>query len=258
MLDLRVFGVNNSVLDVLAVSSGVSQDGSLMFYPGQLAAAEQLHNQAVKKNKLPAHKQWEKLMDELATNDERDTCWYPNPIKVSFEDPALMFEEMCYLCGAFGNQEDFLCCNLCSESFHPYCLPYPKSGREPFQDSWRCYNCMFCEKCHSSKQWEGLLICSVCDKVAHFWCLEPQLIQVPECNWKCPECFKCAKCGTKSFFNEKDIQNKVNLDPNEKFVFSFDFELCYQCGQDEYRKSFCSISNQKTGLGLSADQVGSG
>ena len=56
MLDLRVFGVNNSVLDVLAASSGVSQDGSLMFYPGQLAAAEQLHNQAVKKNKLPAHK----------------------------------------------------------------------------------------------------------------------------------------------------------------------------------------------------------
>ena len=191
-------------------------------------------------------------MEDLQTNDERDTCWYPNPIKICFTDPALVFEEMCYLCGAFGNKEDFLCCNLCGESFHPYCLPYPKSNSEQFQDYWRCYNCMFCEKCHSSKQWEGLLICAICDKVDHFWCLEPQLIQVPECNWKCPECFKCYKCGTKSFFNEKDIENKVNLDPNEKFVLSCDFELCYQCGLDEYRKSFCSICNEKTGFGLNS------
>ena len=92
-----------------------------------MAATEHLHNQVVKKSKLPAHKQWEKLMEDLATNDERDGCWYSNPIKVSFEDPALIFEEMCYLCGAFGNQDDFLCCNLCGESFHPYCLPYPKN-----------------------------------------------------------------------------------------------------------------------------------
>ena len=42
----------------------------------------------------------------------------------------------------------------------------------------------------------------------------------------------------------------MNLDPNEKFVLSCDFELCYQCGLDEYRKSFCSICNEKTGLGF--------
>ena len=53
------------------------------------------------------------------------------------------------------------------------------------------------------------------------------MIQVPECNWKCWDCFKCTKCGTKKFFTEQDIANKVNEDPNEKYVLSFDFELCY-------------------------------
>jgi hypothetical protein len=32
-------------------------------------------------------------------------------------------------------------------------------------------------------------------------------------------------------------------------MLSFDFELCYQCGQDEHRKSFCNICNEKTGQG---------
>ena len=201
------------------------------------------------KSSLPASEQWKILMEELRTNDDRDTCWYPNPIKISFDDPSLIFEEMCYLCGAFGNKEDFLCCNLCGESFHPYCLPSPKDDRLRFQNYWKCYNCIFCEKCHSSKDWEGLLICAVCDKVDHYWCLEPQLVRVPECNWKCPECFKCSKCGTKKFFSQEDIANKINEDPELKFSLSFDFELCYQCGQDEHHKSFCSICNEKTGLG---------
>ena len=37
-------------------------------------------------------------------------------------------------------------------------------------------------------------------------------------------------------------------------MLSFDFELCYQCGQDEYRKSYCSICNLKTGFGLDSVQ----
>jgi len=67
------------------------------------------------------------------------------------------------------------------------------------------------------------------------------LIQVPACNWKCPDCFKCISCGTQSFFSAKDIENQANMDQNEKYNLSFDFEFCYQCGQDEDRKSFCSI-----------------
>ena len=172
------------------------------------------------------------LMDELRSSDEHDSCWYSSPVRVSFNDPSLIFEEMCYLCGSFGNKDDFLTCNLCAESFHPYCLPQPKDSTEGIQEHWFCYNCVFCEKCHSSKQWEFLVLCSVCEKAAHYQCLEPQLIVVPECNWKCSDCFKCRTCGTKDFFSAEDIENKINLNHNEKYVLSFDFEFCYQCGQD--------------------------
>ena len=175
---------------------------------------------------------WKSLMDDLRSSDERDSCWYSNPVRVSFDDPSLIFEEMCYLCGAFGLREEFLCCNLCGESYHPYCLPCPKDSSIIGQEDWFCYNCIFCEKCHSSKNWEGLVLCAVCDKADHFWCLEPQLIVVPECSWKCQDCFKCRACGTKDFFSEEDIANKVNLDPNQKYVLSFDFEFCFQCGQN--------------------------
>jgi hypothetical protein len=112
-------------------------------------------------------------MDDLRSSDERDSCWYSNPVRVSFDDPSLIFEEMCYLCGAFGLREEFLCCNLCGESYHPYCLPCPKENSIIGQEDWFCYNCIFCEKCHSSKNWEGLVLCAGCDKADHFWCLEP-------------------------------------------------------------------------------------
>jgi len=35
-------------------------------------------------------------------DDER--CYYSNPARCSFDDPHLCFEEMCYLCGSFGNK----------------------------------------------------------------------------------------------------------------------------------------------------------
>jgi hypothetical protein len=63
-------------------------------------------------------------------DDEK--CYYSNPSRCSFDNPALLFEEMCYLCGAFGNREDFLCCNLCGESFHTYCLSLPHDNIAKF------------------------------------------------------------------------------------------------------------------------------
>ena len=153
-------------------------------------------------------------MDSLRLSEDNDSCWYSNPVRVSFNDPSLIFEEMCYLCGSFGLREEFLSCNLCCESFHPYCLPDPKDVNKIDQNGWFCYNCIFCEKCHSSKQWEGLILCTVCEKADHYWCLEPKLVQLPDCSWKCRDCFKCRACGTKEFFSAEDVANKVNLDPN--------------------------------------------
>jgi len=46
---------------------------------------------------------WLQLIEELKNNEDRDGDWYSNPVKVSFNDPSLIFVEMCYLCGSFGN-----------------------------------------------------------------------------------------------------------------------------------------------------------
>jgi hypothetical protein len=62
-----------------------------------------------------------KMMEHYQREDD-EGCYYSNPIRCSFDDPRLIFEEMCYMCGAFGHQHDFVTCLLCSESFHTYCL----------------------------------------------------------------------------------------------------------------------------------------
>ena len=66
-----------------------------------------------------------KMMEHYQKEDFDDGCYYSNAIKCSFDEPKLIFEEMCYLCGSFGNQEDFVTCTLCAESFHTYCLQLP-------------------------------------------------------------------------------------------------------------------------------------
>ncbi len=81
-------------------------------------------------------------------DDEK--CYYSNPARCSFDDPALLFEEMCYLCGSFSNREDFLSCTLCGESFHTYCLQLPDDCIPKFQTYWKCLNCKFCEICSSA------------------------------------------------------------------------------------------------------------
>jgi len=68
-----------------------------------------------------------KLYQEI--DDER--CYYSNPARCSFDDPCLVFEEMCYLCGSFGSRKEFLSCTLCGESFHTYCLQLlPANGND--------------------------------------------------------------------------------------------------------------------------------
>ena len=67
-----------------------------------------------------------KMMEHYQREDD-EGCYYPNAIRCSFDDPRLIFEEMCYLCGSFGNQTDFVTCTLCAESFHTYCLVLPSN-----------------------------------------------------------------------------------------------------------------------------------
>lgn len=46
--------------------------------------------------------------------------YYHNPVRCCFDDPTLAFVPICFLCGSFGNEQEFIFCNLCGESFHPF------------------------------------------------------------------------------------------------------------------------------------------
>jgi hypothetical protein len=105
--------------------------------------------------------------------------YYHNPVRCCFDDPSLVFVPMCFLCGAFGNPEEFIFCNLCGESFHPYCIKFKEEDRPKLQEYWKCLNCKYCEVCCSADKEKMLLYCDVCDKAYHTFCLKPRLATVP-------------------------------------------------------------------------------
>ena len=143
--------------------------------------------QAPNKNK---EKSKNKMIDHYQKTDD-EGCYYSNPIRCSFDDPRLIFEEMCYLCGSFGNQEDFVTCILCGESFHTFCLQLQSEDvLGMYQSNWKCLNCKSCEYCGKATNEDLLMFCGVCDRPYHSFCLQPEIKNIPE-HWKCDFCFKC-------------------------------------------------------------------
>eukprot|EP01022_Parablepharisma_sp_SALTPOND_P003143 TRINITY_DN1124_c0_g1_i1.p1 TRINITY_DN1124_c0_g1~~TRINITY_DN1124_c0_g1_i1.p1 ORF type:complete len:1179 (+),score=140.02 TRINITY_DN1124_c0_g1_i1:8642-12178(+) len=178
----------------------------------------------------------------LAQREEEASKYlYSNPIVAQFNDPTLCFSEMCSLCGAFGNSEDFIMCVLCGDSYHPYCISLPAGvDLDKLRKYWKCLNCKYCEHCCKATGEDKLLYCDSCDKAYHTYCLVPPLKVIPGCGWKCKECFKCAKCGTQSFFGEHGHATEAVYD----YSHTNNFTYCNRCGMEEHDKSFCSICKQ--------------
>lgn len=186
-----------------------------------------------------------KKMMEHYQKEEDEGCYYPNAIRCSFDDPRLIFEEMCYLCGSFGAQTDFVTCTLCAESFHSYCLQLPSNDiQEMYQSNWKCLNCKSCEVCGKATEEEFLIFCETCDRPYHSFCLDPEIKHIPE-QWKCEHCFRCRSCGTDKYYNQEDILAGLNL-KNKDYSHSKKFSLCHCCGQNEHKKLQCSICYEKT------------
>ena len=184
------------------------------------------------------------MMEHYQREDD-EGCYYSNPIRCSFDDPRLIFEEMCYMCGTFGNQGDFVTCLLCSESFHTYCLQLTSDNiQDMFQSNWKCLNCKSCEFCGKATDEDKLNFCGRCDRPYHSFCLQPEINHVPE-QWKCEHCFKCRSCNTNKYYNDKDVEKGINL-TNSDYSLSQNFTLCYDCGLNEYKKQSCNICQEKT------------
>lgn len=63
--------------------------------------------------------------------------YYHNPVRCCFDDPTLAFVPICFLCGSFGNEQEFIFCNLCGESFHPFCVKFNEEDRDKLQEYWK-------------------------------------------------------------------------------------------------------------------------
>ena len=113
-----------------------------------------------------------------------------------------------------------------------------------YQSNWKCLNCKSCEVCGKATDEEKLMFCNTCDRPYHSFCLTPEINHIPE-FWKCELCFKCKSCGTHKYYNDEDVRNGVNMS-NSDYSLSKNFQLCYECGQNEFKKKECHICFEKT------------
>ncbi|KAG0360093.1 hypothetical protein BG005_011527 [Podila minutissima] len=90
--------------------------------------------------------------------------------------------------GAPELYEDLIECKDCHKSFHPSCLSLKSVAVDLAQNSaWQCPACKTCEKCSSPNE-DKMLMCDLCDRGWHCYCLDPPLARVPLRAFYCPSC----------------------------------------------------------------------
>lgn len=118
------------------------------------------------------------------------------------DDPPTQPEHnsVCDVCGEGG---DILLCDTCTCSWHLSCLDPPLD--EVPEGEWSCPKCeaemtgqleeddddeetFHGDYCKICKDGGELLCCDFCPGTYHMRCVKPQLITVPEGEWKCPMC----------------------------------------------------------------------
>ncbi|XP_065656316.1 chromodomain-helicase-DNA-binding protein 3 isoform X8 [Hydra vulgaris] len=113
--------------------------------------------------------------------------------------PEPIHNSVCDVCGEGG---DILLCDTCTCVWHLTCLDPPLD--EVPEGDWSCPKCEdelsgpveededdenfhgdYCKICRDGGE---LLCCDFCPGTYHMRCVKPQLITVPEGEWKCPLC----------------------------------------------------------------------
>lgn len=121
--------------------------------------------------------------------------FYFEPVLVTFDESFLLNYENCLLCGAFANPSDLLCCKLCQENYHPFCLYSRNYNAENFKtikmenQEWICPNCKICEKCGKPPENANNLFCHECERLYHLSCAYKNITIMPGSTWKCENCF---------------------------------------------------------------------
>ncbi|VDN12430.1 unnamed protein product [Dibothriocephalus latus] len=79
----------------------------------------------------------------------------------------------------------------------------------PLPCSFRLFNVLLpCTSFSESKDETKMLVCDVCDKGFHTYCLKPPVTNIPKNGFKCDRCRVCTDCGLRRF-SSKGAGNSV-------------------------------------------------
>ena len=134
--------------------------------------------------------------------------------------------DLCMICASSGAIDapisKLIFCVDCAEGFHPFCVspPVDPASCPRIREYWRCTNCKICELCGNSTKHDDkkLLMCEVCDRGYHIYCLRPKIKEIPNGTWVCAECVKCTRCGARK---------------QPKGSWSSDIDCCRSCWEKE-------------------------
>lgn len=111
--------------------------------------------------------------------------------------PVMQKLELCVYCGSHANNsKDLIACRDCGDCFHTHCFNPPVAIPIEHRGTWRCMRCKNCEVCGGAHNDNLLLVCDVCERGYHTFCLKPSLSSVPKQAWICNDCLpQCDGCG---------------------------------------------------------------
>ena len=151
------------------------------------------------------------VVEDVEEQPELESEW-DHSAAVSFElgDAGAATVDACFVCGALAHYEsgrvaeaELLHCNVCAESFHSFCVPYPTSNfNEETRLQWTCPRCRPPPKgvVSAAAGADGTdvepveLRCARCDR------RRPPSTQQADAEvgdlWVCSDCRHCEGCGT--------------------------------------------------------------
>jgi len=115
---------------------------------------------------------------------------------------------------------------------------------------WRCPDCKICQTCRQSGDDAEMIMCNVCDKGYHTFCLRNQ--SIPKDGWSCSSCLSLTKKNSSSKTICSLCQNEILSKQSIRQCHSCQIRIhstCYSMNDDYYDDDTaytcrtCSISS---------------
>lgn len=166
-------------------------------------------------------------------NSRQRPSFYPAPIAIFYNSPALNEVELCYICSSFIRSDSLWMCITCGRAFHEFCIQSNQLGDK---DAWHCLDCRVCLLCNNEENALNMMSCKVCSNSYHVKCLWPDVTEVKLDSWICDSWFSCTRCGSASY-------HAPGFSPKNENFYN-ETLLCYSCSWVKNNNKFCPICDK--------------